>query len=180
VDYLIGGFFAREDLSRNDRFVVGADSEFYQSTVFLANLVGLYNTFPGVTPLTPAAQANGQLFLSQATGRAPGTSIVSGEGLRDRYEQETTSAALFTHNIVELSDQVDLTLGLRYTTERSPSSRGSPTATARPVARLDRQSRTHRRSAYRARLQPDRLRSRRPARRRADPDGDGAELPTLQ
>ena len=40
-----------------------------------------------------------------------------GAGAQDTYEQESRSWALFTHNSVELSDDFELTLGLRYTVE---------------------------------------------------------------
>ena len=46
----------------------------------------------------------------------PGAQFLGG-GARDTYEQESQSWALFTHNSVELANDFDLTLGLRYTSE---------------------------------------------------------------
>ena len=40
-----------------------------------------------------------------------------GNGVRDSFEQESRSWALFTHNTVELQNDFELTLGLRYTVE---------------------------------------------------------------
>ena len=40
-----------------------------------------------------------------------------GNGVRDSFEQESRSWALFTHNTLELQNDFDLTLGLRYTAE---------------------------------------------------------------
>ena len=40
-----------------------------------------------------------------------------GHGARDSYEQESQSWALFTHNTLELQNDFELTLGLRYTVE---------------------------------------------------------------
>ena len=40
-----------------------------------------------------------------------------GTGAKDTFEQESQSWALFTHNSVELANDFDLTLGLRYTSE---------------------------------------------------------------
>jgi outer membrane receptor protein involved in Fe transport len=116
LDYLVGGFYVNEKLDRNDRGPVpGADGEAYISTFIVNALAGII-AGAGQTP--PAGlTANGPLFLSQATGRPFGTSLPNGGGLRDVYEQETKSLALFTHNIFEVTDQIDLTLGLRYTTE---------------------------------------------------------------
>lgn len=115
VDYLIGGFLVDEALTRNDRFLYGADSEGYQSTVSINNLANLARGFGATLPGT--ATANSALFLSQATGRAPGSVYAADQGLLDVYSQDTRSAALFTHNIIDITDQVDVTLGLRYTTE---------------------------------------------------------------
>ncbi len=115
LDYLVGGFYVDEQLERNDRFLFGADSEAYLSTIIINNLAGIVRG--AGAPLSATATANGPAFLSQATGRAFGTNYAAGEGLRDRYEQDTKSFAAFTHNILALTDRIDLTLGLRYTTE---------------------------------------------------------------
>ena len=40
-----------------------------------------------------------------------------GHGARDSYDQESQSWALFTHNTLELQNDFELTLGLRYTVE---------------------------------------------------------------
>jgi outer membrane receptor protein involved in Fe transport len=97
LDYLVGGFFTSEDLTRNDRFLQGADYETYLSLI----LSGGTNPFQ----------------VSAITGLPPGQSFQSGQGLLDRYGQDTRSVALFTHNIIALTDRLDLTVGLRYTTE---------------------------------------------------------------
>jgi len=97
VDYLVGGFFVDEQLRRTDGFLYGADYE--------ANL-GLL--FSGGT--NPA-------LISALTGLPVGRSFAAGEGQRDVYDQDTQSLAVFTHNIVGLTDRFDLSLGLRYTTE---------------------------------------------------------------
>jgi outer membrane receptor protein involved in Fe transport len=115
LDYLVGGFYVDEQLERNDSFLFGASSEAYLSTVIVNNLAGL---IAGAGQTAPATlTANGATFLSQATGRAFGTNYAADQGQRDRHQQDTKSLALFTHNIFEVTDQIDLTVGLRYTTE---------------------------------------------------------------
>ncbi len=47
---------------------------------------------------------------------AAGATLYGG-GARDSYEQESESWALFTHNSLELQNDFELTLGLRYTVE---------------------------------------------------------------
>lgn len=97
IDYLVGGFYTNEDLDRPDRFLQGADYETYLSLILSG----------GTNPRA----------VSQFTGLAPGQSFQVGQGFQDRYRQETRSLAVFTHNIIDITDQVDVTLGLRYTTE---------------------------------------------------------------
>ena len=46
-----------------------------------------------------------------------GGANLHGHGARDSYEQESQSWALFTHNTLELQNDFELTLGLRYTVE---------------------------------------------------------------
>lgn len=116
LDYLVGGFYVDEQLERNDRGpLFGADGEAFLSTIIINNLAGTA-ALNGVV-LPASVTANGATFLSQATGRAFGTSYANGQGLRDQYQQDTKSFALFTHNILRVTDQIDLTGGLRYTTE---------------------------------------------------------------
>jgi outer membrane receptor protein involved in Fe transport len=97
LDYLVGGFFASEDLTRPDRFLAGADYEAYLG-LLLSN---------GTNPAQVAA----------LTGIPFGQNFPSGTGFLDRYAQDTRSAALFTHNIFNITDQLDVTFGLRYTAE---------------------------------------------------------------
>lgn len=97
VDYLFGGFFASEDLTRNDRFLAGADYEPYLGLILSG----------GTNP----AQ------VSAITGLPFGTNFPTGTGFLDRYSQDTRSLAVFTHNIIDITDRLDVTLGIRYTAE---------------------------------------------------------------
>ena len=86
-------------------------------------LSGLYSpTNPScVVPIV------GPATLAGATGTS-GPDIVAGfarlDGLnnlgstQDVYSQNSRNYAFFTHNIFHITDQLDLTLGLRYTNER--------------------------------------------------------------
>ena len=131
VDWLLGSFFVAEDVTRNDRFLYGNDYEFYFSNVLLNNLAGVASR-AGLAP--PAAGlANGSVFINEIVrnatrnpARVPGTNFVPGQGVQDSFAQETKSLAFFTHNIVRITDQLDVTLGLRYTAEdKSVNSRFS-------------------------------------------------------
>ena len=49
--------------------------------------------------------------------RIAGGAQLHGHGARDSFDQESRSWALFTHNTLELQNDFELTLGLRYTVE---------------------------------------------------------------
>jgi outer membrane receptor protein involved in Fe transport len=90
LNWLVGGFYAKEDLS--NRQVVTIGSDFYRYLV-----LGAMRGIPA------------------AVGLTPGTILIPGGGSDDRYEQESTSWALFTNNSFKVTDALEATLGLRYT-----------------------------------------------------------------
>jgi outer membrane receptor protein involved in Fe transport len=74
---------------------------------------------PGIIPcFTRAAQTALGLQQCLGTGGAVsggGPTFAAGQTFQDVYEQESTSVALFTNNTFSLTDQFDITVGLRYT-----------------------------------------------------------------
>lgn len=106
VDWLVGLFYADEDLKRTESYRLGAAYEPYLS-------IGLLSR---INPAL-AALPNAATFLADATGRAPGT-VFAGLGALDHYKQNAKSTALFTNNTWHATDALDLTLGLRYTREK--------------------------------------------------------------
>ena len=107
VDWMVGAFYADEDLTRHDSYSIGVGYEPFLSTALLARI----NPALAASPTAP-------LFLSQTTGRAFGTTFAPGLGALDRYDQNAKSLALFTNNTWHATDALDLTLGLRYTREK--------------------------------------------------------------
>lgn len=89
VSWLVGAFYADERLDSNNALSYG--------TQFGGYFGGLLDAPPQLQPI---------LALY-----APGT------GQADRFEQDSKSWALFTNNSIRLTDQLELTLGLRYTDE---------------------------------------------------------------
>ncbi len=113
VDWMVGLFYANEDLTRNDSYRFGGAYEAYLST-----LVG-QKVLAGVQAQLPPGwvnQANPATFLSQVSGKPYGTNY-QGLGALDRYKQNAKSIALFTNNTWHATDALDVTLGLRYTQE---------------------------------------------------------------
>ncbi|SDQ43819.1 Outer membrane receptor proteins, mostly Fe transport [Pseudoxanthomonas sp. CF125] len=107
IDWMVGAFYADEDLTRHDSYSIGVGYEPFLSTALLARI----NPALAASPTAP-------LFLSQTTGRAFGTTFAPGLGALDRYDQNAKSLALFTNNTWHATDALDLTLGLRYTREK--------------------------------------------------------------
>ncbi len=96
--WLVGGFFASEDLTRHDTYVYGKDYENYISLLL-----------SGGTDPTMA---------SKLTGKTYGTNYVPGQGARDQYSQGDRSFALFTNDSWKFNDAFEVTAGLRYTSEK--------------------------------------------------------------
>ena len=105
VDWLVGAFYADEQLERNEAYRVGSAYEPYLSIAVLSRI----NPLLATSPTAP-------LFYSQASGRPFGT-VFAGHSASDQYEQEARSLGLFTNNTWHATDALDLTLGLRYTNE---------------------------------------------------------------
>jgi outer membrane receptor protein involved in Fe transport len=101
VEWLVGAYYVDEELTFVDAVRTGSAYETY------ANLLIL-----GLNP------AGGPNQLSTITGLPPGSVFVDGRGAQsDRFDQQADSWAVFTHNIWNLSDDLRLTLGVRYTDE---------------------------------------------------------------
>ncbi|QOW18817.1 TonB-dependent receptor [Lysobacter ciconiae] len=143
VDWMVGLFYSDEDLNRNDSYRFGPAYEPYLST-----LVGSQVLAGMATQLAPLGltvnQANPALFLSQVSGKPFGTNF-TGLASLDEHRQNAKSMAIFTNNTFHATDQLDVTVGLRYTHEKkdlhsiydNPSgSVGCGATLANPAARV--------------------------------------------
>ncbi|MBN8829797.1 MAG: TonB-dependent receptor [Sphingomonadales bacterium] len=149
LDWLVGGYYAHEDLTLRDNIRFGADYGRFAACRLMAGAGNASNLPPAnlalcgvpidgnaATPdvgnliagtqaslnaaLTPAVGATQAGIISGGLGAGLTAlaNIPSGAGDVDtRYYQKSENWALFTHNIVHITDQLDLTLGLRYTRE---------------------------------------------------------------
>ncbi len=114
LDWMLGFFYSDEDLERHDQYMIGRHYETYLSTALLS-LFARQLAPLGITVNT----TNPFLFASQATGRPLGTVFPGDtEGAHDTYNQNAKTAALFTNNTWHATDQLAITLGLRYTHEK--------------------------------------------------------------
>ena len=93
LNWLVGGFYADEDL--DSRAILRYGPDFYP---FFAGRV--LSGVPALIGVTPA------------------TAFQSGTGTNDRYSQNDKTIALFTNNSYAITDQLELTFGLRYTRDK--------------------------------------------------------------
>ncbi|MPT48624.1 MAG: TonB-dependent receptor [Sphingobium sp.] len=130
VDWLIGGYYSHEKLTLVDNIRFGSDYGLFATCRMLATSQAVASVLPcNSRPMMQAGVINAQFPLA-----AGGASAVLNQGLttvlnigangttagdRDaRYRQTSESLAAFTHNIIHITDKLDLTLGLRWTHEK--------------------------------------------------------------
>ncbi len=92
LNYMVGGFYSDEQIDQTVGFSLGADYD-RNFGAFIGNLAGPtpLQTFTGVNP--------------------------SGTNSTNRFQQDAKSYALFTHNSLEITDGLELTVGARYSWE---------------------------------------------------------------
>lgn len=92
LQWLIGGYYSDEEINSETSFSLGPDTDVFYGA-FLGGAFGPapIQTFTGIDP--------------------------AGTTALNRYSQEAESWSIFTHNVLEVSDGLKLTLGLRYSDE---------------------------------------------------------------
>lgn len=126
-DWQVGVSYLREDLDRNEGYRIGAAYEPFLSISILNRI----NPLLATSPTAP-------LFLSQASGR-PFGSVFPANAASDQYRQETSRTSFFTNNTWHVTDDLDLSFGLRFTMEDKEltsaySGPGSPSGCANMLA----------------------------------------------
>ena len=125
LDWLVGGFFANEKLTVRDNLRFGNQYGRFATCRIISGggLAGLYSpASPScVVPGVGTATIGGAAGLSGPDVLAAFTRLDTLNDLgttNDRYFQNGTNFAAFTHNIVHITDTLDLTLGLRFTSDK--------------------------------------------------------------
>jgi outer membrane receptor protein involved in Fe transport len=127
-DWLVGFFATSEEVGRSDSWYFGADYTPFLSFLLSASLnaanpalpispstIGCY-TRPGqISGLAPATVGFLQCLGSGGAAGGGGAGFTVGQGYEDVYDQDSTSYAIFTNNTWHVTEQFDITLGLRYT-----------------------------------------------------------------
>ena len=124
LDWLIGGYYANEDLHVRDNLTFGTQYGAFAACRLVATInpasVLRNPAAPGclsptgIATLTGAFGAAAPVFI----GGLNRLSTVNNVGDNNaNYFQNSTNWAIFTHNIINISDTLSLTLGARYTHE---------------------------------------------------------------
>ncbi|WP_066550047.1 MULTISPECIES: TonB-dependent receptor [unclassified Sphingomonas] len=148
LDFLVGGFYLNETNTLRDTVRFGTDANQYVDSIFNAALRPLFGTpvsFYG--SLGPTVPTFGQVLANPAAPPAaygalaplvtayrgalatvPGLAALSlaplpraaaGQGNNnDDFRVKTDAFAIFTHNIINVTDDLSITLGARYNYER--------------------------------------------------------------
>jgi iron complex outermembrane recepter protein len=104
LDWLVGGFYSNEILTSNTAIYAGNDFDLYVGGVASASV--------GTSPPN-------FLEIPGFTGQPPGGTFIPGvSGEQDFYHQTSKSYAFFTNETYNIAQGLDLTAGLRYTSEK--------------------------------------------------------------
>jgi outer membrane receptor protein involved in Fe transport len=124
-DWLIGGYYAKEDLKVVDNTRFGTQYGTFAACRIVANINPALVSPTSTGCLAAAARPVVAPLLG---GAGPASLIFGGldrlNTLNDRgdidtqYNQGSENYALFTHNIFKVTDRLSLTVGLRYTHEQ--------------------------------------------------------------
>jgi outer membrane receptor protein involved in Fe transport len=119
LDWLVGGYFASEDLTVTDNLRFGNQYGRFATCRIVSGsaLAALYSpTSAGCLAARPALFGAASPLIFGAFDRLD--SVNDRGTTLDTYNQDSRNYAFFTHNIFHISDALSLTVGLRYTNER--------------------------------------------------------------
>ncbi|MFM7349470.1 MAG: TonB-dependent receptor [Erythrobacter sp.] len=105
LNYMIGGFYSNEKIDQSVDFALGTEYDLNVGALLAGGTSGA-----SLNPLSPLFF--GPRPLERLTGIAPST-----VNNTNRFQQDATSYAIFTHNTLELTDGLELTVGARYSWE---------------------------------------------------------------
>ena len=125
LDWLVGGFYAHEDLNTRDNLTFGSQyGRFAACRILVSGALAPYASPSSAGCISPVARA----AVFPAVFGAASPLIVGGfdrlDAVRNvgdtatNFQQKAENYAFFTHNIFEVAPGLKVTVGLRYTHER--------------------------------------------------------------
>ncbi|GMM92482.1 TonB-dependent receptor [Qipengyuania sp. MTN3-11] len=125
VDWLIGAYYSDEKIDEIQAMTLGPDFQAYAANALFPSLGTGFNAF-GSNPLialTRLAQRTGVTVIP-GLGPIPNFALPTTVGIDangsfavNRFTQDAESFSVFTHNVIDLTDTISLTLGARYVDE---------------------------------------------------------------
>ncbi|NNC37656.1 MAG: TonB-dependent receptor [Acidimicrobiales bacterium] len=115
LSWLVGGYYADEEILQTVNFGLGTDYSRFVDALLIAGTGGAY-------PNAAILGLGGSLPVASG-GQNPADARTS-----NRYSQDSKSWSIFTHNTFDVTDQLSLTVGLRYSDESKDGSFSQPTA----------------------------------------------------
>ena len=119
LDWLVGGYYANENLTLQDELRFGTQYGRFVACRLVTGspLAALYNpAAAGCLAARPAAFGPASATFYAAIDRLDGINDRGSTG--DLFKQNSRNFAVFTHNIFHITDRLDATIGVRYTNER--------------------------------------------------------------
>ena len=113
LNYVVGGYYSSEDITQTVNFELGADY-----ARFAGALVAGATGGASINPASPLFTILGPDPITRLSG---GISPV-GSTSSNQYIQNSKSWSVFTHNTFEIVDNLELSLGLRYSDESKDGS----------------------------------------------------------
>ena len=122
LDWLVGAYFADEDLTVTDNLRFGNQYGRFATCRIISRRRPRRPLFAHLAPAALPARPGHHSALARGPDIFAGFARLDGLNNRgsthDIYSQNSRNYAFFTHNIIHITDQLDLTVGLRYTNER--------------------------------------------------------------
>jgi iron complex outermembrane receptor protein len=109
LDWLVGGYYSDEDINQVQNFGLGANYSRFIDALLLGGTGGAF-------PSAGILGAGGTLPVLSGGGNP---AAVRSE---NAFEQNSKSWSLFTHNIFDITDDLSVTVGLRYSDESKTGS----------------------------------------------------------
>ncbi|WP_397603772.1 TonB-dependent receptor [Sphingorhabdus sp.] len=113
LDWLVGGFYSSEKIRADQTMTLNAD---FQKTG------SAFNFGPATAVGPPAGFGSNPLFTLTAFGNAGVPVNANGNYAENRFLQDAKSWSVFTHNVINFTDKLSLTLGARYVNETKDAS----------------------------------------------------------
>lgn len=123
INWLVGLFYGNEELETTDTIRIGSQSNLYANILTQASAGGCELYDSTLADDDTVADPNPSFFycasaFNPAFANLYLTGNTAGQGqAADNWNVETESVSLFTHNEISLSDQLVLTVGVRYNEE---------------------------------------------------------------